>query len=552
MIYRSGLSNPVIVGPSVNVKPIAPENLEVVETGWQKDGAPFEKMYVKFKVKITEGYIGDMEDAAGDDVFDDGTVIGNIDGTYSTNDTDLATKTDLSSYLSVGDRIYIENDPTRYIVEAVDSNGIRIKYGLLMDITTDNMTITRLTRLAECPEDSRTFRVPFAIDTALSIRAYQGFEYRGGFRVKTFAMEWDDAGYVGVKIETPTSWDYSVEWWTKNKGFVSETNYNQEWVQVNDSSVYSVGDVIRFDDLFEKYYVIREIDVGRIYISEPPFRVIPQGTSIWVQDDNGPANYQDVDTWEAYQLDQPPQVYKIYKSDTAMSDANEGELLASINASDTTDLGNGYRGFTWNATDHSLESRKVYFTVALIGGTGNESDRSNNAWLNTLPGQAYLTNKVINGDTLTVEYANIGADNPNLQAAMDNGVGGYNLYMGEWKKPESYIIHRYADHMVITSPQFKDEDVVLLEEIYHNVVWVAHVKNGQAYMGANEIVSGNNLNDYRELLSSKSRVKYLRVDQLIDMLDDSSNTYTMTIDRSKDMGVVIESYDPTAGDTGVE
>lgn len=132
---RSGFSDPEIANLSATTSPPEAPTVFIVDAvGLQITGTPDEFAKLTFKWKRPTRTVLTVTDALTDDVYDAGTLKGNVDGIHGINSTVIATKTDLSALLTADDRIYLGAQTTRYIVESVSASAVTIKWGLLVGV----------------------------------------------------------------------------------------------------------------------------------------------------------------------------------------------------------------------------------------------------------------------------------------------------------------------------------------------------------------------------------------------------------------------------------
>lgn len=585
-IKRSGFSDPESINLTSAVPPVAPTDFQVESWGTQTSNAPDELPYITFKWKAPANMLITPADGATDDVYTSGVEFALASGTYSTNDTAITLQASASTGVLVGDKITIGTDTTRYTIAALSGTALTILYGLLQDIVTSGASCKVLTKTAECPDTSRLITCDADSGDTVSFYAAYGFDYRLGWTTSVATLEWEDLDLVGGYLSS-TAQDYYVK-----DGVVLVSSGG---VAVGGTVITTAGDptsqsittssTISFSNAYTDTFTIDAVAASSITLSTGLTNAVASGTEIWIHQTATFADYSaiDIDTVSATRaIGDSLGGYKLYWSSSVTGDLDPGTLWATLGAADYTVGSDGYTRYTLNATSHTWDGMKFYFSLSAIDNNvpANESTYDTSPWVITNPGQASIASATRSGTALTITYLNItssgvvvsGTNNAHLYDSM-GGVamtqysinGGYDIYLVEYTSVTaagSYSGNGTASGVYINA-DLQAGDIVSIVDVGNQVRWVAHCNTaGQVTINNDLLTAGSNLSTYLGTGEPDARnftVKYARItDRDTDSvlpLDGSSNkqyltdfqsTHVVTLDANADQAVIIESIDTEA------
>lgn len=591
-VKRSGFSNPANANlAAAAAPPSATVDFEVHSWGLQTDDPPNELAKIVFKWTAATTRALAISDAATDDVYSTGSLLGVTSGTYGANDTTLTLSTSPAASVAAGDHIAVGIDPTRYTVASVSGSSITILYGLLYPQAIPGVAVRLLTKSAESPSTARMLRVNARTGDAVAIEGTVGFEYHMGWSATAALGEWEDLDQYLVTLSTATMTHY-----------VKDSGQKVTATVVSGARTVAVsGDLrasiipgvtgVSFGSAPGTLYSVAIVSTASLVLTSAAGVTdsIPSGSGVWIQQRTSFTGYADLDLSQltATKTLAPAELggWRLYYAETPISDTLTGAtLLETILMNDTRLVlaSDGKYYFTWSAPNATWDGSKFYF--ALVGldtnVPPNVGDPDTNAWVITYPGQAVILTSSVVGTTMTVTFENItaaGTSNKHLRKVM----GGAS--MGTYSIEGGYDVYR-VDYVDLADGSFQSmststgkflhsdlavDDVVVVYDSGTGDQWTAicttagevtlndaaltYSVAGSAtpYSGDDCLHESKNLTAKYARVTDRTTQSVLPLDALgqKQYLTDATSTIAVTLTAGADQAVIMESVD-TLCDSG--
>jgi len=592
-IGESGFSTPAIADlAAVTSPPAAPTNLQVDSIGLQTTDSPNELAEIVLSFIRPTTSILTVEDAATDDVYDSGTIVGESDDGYAVGIKDIDTDVDLSGVLVADDRVLLGTQTTRYIIDSVTTTKIVIKYGLLAPVTLGD-DIKLLTKTSECPTDSRLLRANSVLGDTSSIY-YDDLTLLTKWEAITTLGQWEDLNKILASIEE------SVREWTIERLFAGATPTAVTVdgdvaigvlnIPVSDdlTSDLESGNSVTFD-LGVNFYVIDSLNSSSITITSALGEAIDDGTQVAYlkeyTDDATPVPY----VFEDYDLciisnfsgtvvlDDLGGYYLYYKETIATQSVKGTQIEIPTNDSNLVNNNDGTSEYTFKASTKYFDGRKLYWSLSAYDTripTVNESTADLNAYAVSFPGQASITTYSEDLDTLELEitYDNVTdlGMNPHLYDVMDDCIaqyslrGGYDVYakiMTELGTSNGFYEGIDANNARYVNTGILNGDIVRVVDSIARTIWLTSATiAGEVSLSDTVLSFGTTGLDYLTAHSSTNiTAQKMTIDRDNDSvlpldestpsspvkqyLTDFNSVYTITFDTPGKYGAVIESVD---------
>ena len=586
-VKRSGFSNPESINLINQIPPKPPTGFQVDEWGLSSSGMPDELPTVSLKWKAPTELFVTISDGYGDDVYDTGSSVATLSGTYSTNDTTL-TMSDSATVVE-GDRLLIGADTTRYIVDSTTGTSLTILYGLLSDIGASGTDVKLINKTANSPATYRLITCDAQDQDSVSVAASYGFDYRLGWTIGVDVLEWEDLDEIGGYLSSTVQDYYVLDGIVYTDGAYATGETIISTVGNPSSQGITTSSTLSFGTDYENTYTIDAVGSASITLSTALNTAIVDGDSIWIAQSATFADYSNINVDEftgGKAISTNLGGYKIYYASSPISDAATGTILTSVAASDITVDTSGYSNHTYSATSHTFDGERFYFGISAYDDNvpANESTLDASPWVITNPGQASITSSTQAALALTVTYLNITATGSVVSGTQVNNHlydsmggddmtqysinGGYNLYLVDFTNSSGTYAEASTSVGNITSADFAVGDIVVATDKGNSVQWTAHcVIAGQVALTNDQINYGSDLTDYIGTgapSNTNITIKYLRItDRTTDTvlaldvdgnqqyLTDFQDTHIVTLTANTDQGVIIESVDLFSG-SGIE
>jgi len=409
-VIRSGYSDARAANTAADAAPPAPPTDLIIESVGQHGpaGARLPEIGISFIAPTTT--ILTAAESLTDDEYDSGSIVSATATPQGTNDTNIATATDLSAVLVPGDRILFAGDVNRYPVVAATATPqeVELLYGLQTALDAGTV-IRHITKTAESPADSHIYRLNARIAVSATIYTDDAVT-KSKWNLTTALGQWEDLNKViGTINEAGREWTaHRVIYGATPMVALSDAAGGTSAVVVNFDPALSIsaGQKVGFtalssDEFYEVYALTATPD--RIVLAAPLAENVAAGAEVWIKDEFSigatPYVFPDYSAISLADVDaETPLVdlggYYLYcQAATPATQEAKGTRVVMIPHDEVT-VDGARTEYTWDADSKVFEGDRVYFSLSAYDQEiplPNESTAALNATTITYPGNVTIT-----------------------------------------------------------------------------------------------------------------------------------------------------------------